>query len=286
MSDREDQVARKAGIRRHASRGGRAPGAQRQAEGRDGRCPAPQARSLRRCDLGRRLPHGRRDRTGDGARRGTAHGLRRAHRAAASDMGETALPRHAHRQGPRTSAPGSASSAACTDASGAAPTSWSTSRFGCCGPIATDTGIRVGRQTLHRIADPGDRREEGRVPVPAGESGWPALQHGAAADVAEEPAARAARARSTVHRRRPQPQLSVAVALRPSFRAGHRGELAHPGDYETYVGTRAASEPETRNVIWLLDRYPQIRYFIDLHATAKRSCTAGAPTKTSRTTPR
>ena len=39
-----------------------------------------------------------------------------------------------------------------------------------------------------------------------------------------------------------------------------------PGDYECYVGPRAASEPETRNVIWLLDRFPQIRYFVDLHS--------------------
>jgi murein tripeptide amidase MpaA len=40
----------------------------------------------------------------------------------------------------------------------------------------------------------------------------------------------------------------------------------NPADYETYVGTRPASEPETRNVIWLLDRYPRIRYLIDLHS--------------------
>jgi carboxypeptidase T len=33
----------------------------------------------------------------------------------------------------------------------------------------------------------------------------------------------------------------------------------NPGDYECYVGPRAASEPETRNVIWLLDHFPQIR---------------------------
>ena len=32
-----------------------------------------------------------------------------------------------------------------------------------------------------------------------------------------------------------------------------------PSDFETYVGPRPASEPETRNVIWLLDRYPQMR---------------------------
>ena len=38
------------------------------------------------------------------------------------------------------------------------------------------------------------------------------------------------------------------------------------GDYETYVGPRPASEPETRNVIWLLDRCPQLRYLVDLHS--------------------
>ena len=40
----------------------------------------------------------------------------------------------------------------------------------------------------------------------------------------------------------------------------------NPGDYETYVGPRAGSEPETRNVMWLLDRFPNIRYFVDLHS--------------------
>src|SRR5205814_8157325 len=35
-----------------------------------------------------------------------------------------------------------------------------------------------------------------------------------------------------------------------------------PGDYETYVGPRPASEPETRNVMWLLDRFPNIRYYV------------------------
>jgi murein tripeptide amidase MpaA len=39
-----------------------------------------------------------------------------------------------------------------------------------------------------------------------------------------------------------------------------------PGDYETYVGPHAASEPETRNVIWLLDHFPNIRYYVDLHS--------------------
>jgi murein tripeptide amidase MpaA len=44
-------------------------------------------------------------------------------------------------------------------------------------------------------------------------------------------------------------------------------ESSHkPGDYETYVGPRPASEPETRNVIWLLDQFPNIRYYVDLHS--------------------
>jgi murein tripeptide amidase MpaA len=44
-------------------------------------------------------------------------------------------------------------------------------------------------------------------------------------------------------------------------------ESSHkPGDYETYVGPRPASEPETKNVMWLLDRFPNIRYYVDLHS--------------------
>jgi murein tripeptide amidase MpaA len=50
------------------------------------------------------------------------------------------------------------------------------------------------------------------------------------------------------------------------FAPGTVQSSRNPGDYETYVGTRAASEPETRNVIWLLDRFPNIRYLIDLHS--------------------
>jgi murein tripeptide amidase MpaA len=44
------------------------------------------------------------------------------------------------------------------------------------------------------------------------------------------------------------------------------GSSFKPSDYESYVGHRAASEPETRNVIWLLDRFPNIRYLVDLHS--------------------
>lgn len=33
-----------------------------------------------------------------------------------------------------------------------------------------------------------------------------------------------------------------------------------------YVGPAAASEPETQNVVWLLDRFPGTRWFIDVHS--------------------
>jgi len=35
---------------------------------------------------------------------------------------------------------------------------------------------------------------------------------------------------------------------------------------DTYHGTAPESEPEAQNVIWLLDTYPQIRWFIDIHS--------------------
>ncbi len=34
---------------------------------------------------------------------------------------------------------------------------------------------------------------------------------------------------------------------------------------DTYHGPRRASEPETRNIVWLLDTYPQIKWLFDIH---------------------
>ena len=39
-----------------------------------------------------------------------------------------------------------------------------------------------------------------------------------------------------------------------------------PCDPQVYVGPEPASEPETRNVVWLLDHYPGTRWFIDVHS--------------------
>jgi murein tripeptide amidase MpaA len=39
-----------------------------------------------------------------------------------------------------------------------------------------------------------------------------------------------------------------------------------PCHFEVYVGPAAASEAETRNVVWLLDRYQRTRWFVDVHS--------------------
>jgi murein tripeptide amidase MpaA len=38
---------------------------------------------------------------------------------------------------------------------------------------------------------------------------------------------------------------------------------------DTYHGTAPHSEPETRNVVWLLDTYPQLRWSIDIHSYSR-----------------
>lgn len=40
----------------------------------------------------------------------------------------------------------------------------------------------------------------------------------------------------------------------------------NPCDYQVYIGPGAASEPETKNAVWMFDQFPNIRYFIDIHS--------------------
>jgi carboxypeptidase T len=40
----------------------------------------------------------------------------------------------------------------------------------------------------------------------------------------------------------------------------------NPCDYQVYSGPSAASEPETKNVVWLLDNFANIRYLVDYHS--------------------
>ncbi|MEA2238996.1 MAG: hypothetical protein QOC81_3720 [Thermoanaerobaculia bacterium] len=40
----------------------------------------------------------------------------------------------------------------------------------------------------------------------------------------------------------------------------------NPCDPEIYIGPSPVSEPETKNVVWLLDKFSNIRFFIDVHS--------------------
>ncbi len=40
-----------------------------------------------------------------------------------------------------------------------------------------------------------------------------------------------------------------------------------PCDYQVYVGPTAGSEPETRNIVWLLDHFVKTEWFVDVHAS-------------------
>lgn len=46
----------------------------------------------------------------------------------------------------------------------------------------------------------------------------------------------------------------------------HVSASADPCDPQVYVGPAAASEAETRNVVSLFDRYPRLRWFVDVHS--------------------
>jgi murein tripeptide amidase MpaA len=46
----------------------------------------------------------------------------------------------------------------------------------------------------------------------------------------------------------------------------HVSASDNPCDPQVYVGPAAASEPETRNVVALIERYPRLRWFVDVHS--------------------
>ncbi|MGE0039364.1 MAG: M14 family metallopeptidase [Xanthobacteraceae bacterium] len=46
----------------------------------------------------------------------------------------------------------------------------------------------------------------------------------------------------------------------------HVSASDNPCDPQVYVGPAAASEPETRNVVALFDRYPRLHWFVDVHS--------------------
>jgi murein tripeptide amidase MpaA len=46
----------------------------------------------------------------------------------------------------------------------------------------------------------------------------------------------------------------------------HVSASDNPCDPQVYVGPAAASEPETRNVVALIERYARLRWFVDVHS--------------------
>ena len=60
---------------------------------------------------------------------------------------------------------------------------------------------------------------------------------------------------------------------------------ADPCHPQVYVGPEAASEPETRNVVWLIDQHPRPDGSSTFIATYRLSTTRGALTRTSPPTP-
>jgi murein tripeptide amidase MpaA len=59
--------------------------------------------------------------------------------------------------------------------------------------------------------------------------------------------------------------FDVAWDFRRSFAPGYVSASDDPCHKYVYVGPAAASEPETRNIVWLLDQYPDAGWFIDVH---------------------
>src|ERR1044072_2159389 len=131
--------------------------------------------------------------------------------------------------------------------------------------LSRSTTDPAGQEDIHGGAGPTHRRDGRHRRFSAGQSRWAPLQHDSPCHVAKEPSTGAGRGHRSigVDINRNFPML---WKFERYFAPGTIDSTRNPGDYESFVGPRAGSEPETKNVIWLLDRFPQIRFFIDLHS--------------------
>jgi murein tripeptide amidase MpaA len=59
--------------------------------------------------------------------------------------------------------------------------------------------------------------------------------------------------------------FDIAWDFKRCFAPGKVSASADPCHKYLYVGPAAESEPETRNIVWLLDQYTKARWFIDVH---------------------
>jgi murein tripeptide amidase MpaA len=60
--------------------------------------------------------------------------------------------------------------------------------------------------------------------------------------------------------------FNVCWDFKTAFAPGFVSASDNPCDPQVYVGPAAASEPETRNIVWLLDHFTKTGWFIDVHA--------------------
>ena len=60
--------------------------------------------------------------------------------------------------------------------------------------------------------------------------------------------------------------FDVAWDFRRTFSPGYVSASDNPCHANLYVGPEPASEPETKNIVWLLDSYPGARWYLDIHS--------------------
>lgn len=60
--------------------------------------------------------------------------------------------------------------------------------------------------------------------------------------------------------------FDVCWNFKRCFAPGFVSASDNPCDPQVYVGPAAASEPETRNIVWLLDHFVNTGWFIDIHS--------------------
>jgi murein tripeptide amidase MpaA len=60
--------------------------------------------------------------------------------------------------------------------------------------------------------------------------------------------------------------FDVCWDFRRFFAPGFVSASDNPCDPQVYVGPSAASEPETQNIVWMLDHFKKAGWFIDVHA--------------------
>ena len=107
--------------------------------------------------------------------------------------------------------------------------------------------------------------------LPSGQSRWSPVRPKDRFALAQKPKSRRRHSRHSTPR---SASISIAITIFSGTSDGtstrprqQRRSLASdkPID-ETYHGRYAFSEPETRNVAWVFDQFPRIRWYMDIHS--------------------